>query len=223
MTIGVGQGKTEAMFVSATTVKQACADDVNGMMKRSVAVNVSTDFDPAASDDSEDPDDDHATVFDDEDEEWLPGDDPVVEAPRPKRGKPKLLPIRSGQALVDGKLRGVGTGKPLPYVPRRLPPLPTLPTLCITVPVHGENPKVVAIPWTSLYKYLGFMLRADLLDDHAYQRVEKKTKAATTLPPPSSGTCLAARAQATTAPDNCVEHHCQCHAITDINTVRFRK
>ena len=32
--------------------------------------------------------------------------------------------------------------------------------------------------WTNLYKYLGFMLRSDLLDDHAYERVEKKTKAA---------------------------------------------
>ena len=30
----------------------------------------------------------------------------------------------------------------------------------------------------SLYKYLGFMLRADLMDDHAYARVEQKTKTA---------------------------------------------
>ena len=179
MTIGVGQSKTEAMLVSAATVKQACADDVNGMMKRSAAIRATADCDPVASNDSEDPDDDHATVFDDDDdEEWLPGDDPVVEEPRPKRGQLKQPPLRKGQAFVHGKLRGAGTGTPLPYVPRPLPPLPALPALRITVPVHGGSPKVVEIPWTSLYKYLGFMIRADLLDDHAYQRVENKTKAA---------------------------------------------
>ena len=176
MTIGVGQSKTEAMFISADVVKQACADDVNGMMKRSAAVNADTDTDPVAVD--EDPDDDDGTVFDDDDDEWLPGDDPVVEAPRPKRGQPKQTPLRRGQALVNGKLCGVGTGKPLPYVPRPLPPLPALPALCITVPVNDDSPKTVEIPWTNLYKYLGFMVRADLLDDHAYHRVEKKTKAA---------------------------------------------
>ena len=38
----------------------------------------------------------------------------------------------------------------------------------------GGEPTV--IPWTSLYKYIGFPLRSDLLDDHAFARVEKKTK-----------------------------------------------
>jgi hypothetical protein len=76
---------------------------------------------------------------------------------------------------VNGELRGAGTGKPLPYVPRPLPPLPDLPPLRIS---HGAGADPTPVPWTSLYKYLGFMLRADLLDDHAYERVEKKTKAA---------------------------------------------
>ena len=35
-------------------------------------------------------------------------------------------------------------------------------------PSADEHPVDVDIPWTSLYKYLGFMMRADLLDDHAY-------------------------------------------------------
>jgi hypothetical protein len=39
--------------------------------------------------------------------------------------------------------------------------------------VDGEP---TAVPWTNLYKYLGFMLRSDLLDDHAFARLEKKTK-----------------------------------------------
>ena len=180
MTIGVGQGKTMAMLVSADTVKQACADDVNGMLKKrsaaaaSAAVAAAVAFDDHIPSD-EDPDDDHLTVFDDdEDEEWLSGSDPIVEdVPQLKRAMP-----RKGQAYVKGELRGAGTSKPLSYVPRPLPPLPLLPALYITVPAENEHQKHVEIPWTSLYKYLGFMVRADLLDDHAYERVEKKTKAA---------------------------------------------
>ena len=175
MTIGVGQGKTQAMFVSAATVKAACANDVNGMMKKSaVPAAAAQSASAPASDDEEDPDDNASFVDDDEpcDEER---DDPTVEQPQragSRACKPKL---RKGQAWVNGELRGAGTGKPLPYVPRPLPPLPDLPPLYIS---HGADTDPTPVPWTSLYKYLGFMLRADLLDDHAYERVEKKTKAA---------------------------------------------
>ena len=174
MTIGVGQGKTEAMLVSAGTVVQACADDVNGMLKRgAVGVTASSDEDPAPLDEDMDDDDDLSTVLDDDDE-WLPGSPVVRSAPRPS-----CPPLRKGQAFVNGEVRGAGTGKPLPYVPRPLPVLPDLPFLHIsTLGVDGGEATFVDIPWTSLYKYLGFMLRADLLDDHAYERVEKKTKAA---------------------------------------------
>ena len=64
-------------------------------------------------------------------------------------------------------------------MPRLLPPLPHLPALRIALRgADGGDPVDVDVPWTSLYKYLGFMLRSDLLDDHAYERVEKRTKAA---------------------------------------------
>ena len=82
-------------------------------------------------------------------------------------------PLRRGQAWVNCKLCGVGTRRPLPYSPRPLPPVPEIPPLQIMV---GDQ--VTPVPWTNLYKYLGFMVRADLLDDHAYARVEKKSKAA---------------------------------------------
>ena len=171
MTIGVGKGKTEAMLVSANTVKAACANDVNGMPKKSApqAAAAADDADPAPRD--EDPDNDSLWGLDDEDEEWLPASDPaVVDAPPSNR-----RPLRQGQARVKGVLRGACTGKPLPYTPRPLPLLPDLPPLTIaTAPDADPTP----IPWTSLYKYLGFLLRADLLDDHAYERVEKKIRAA---------------------------------------------
>jgi hypothetical protein len=64
-------------------------------------------------------------------------------------------------------------------VPRPLPPLPHLPALRIALRgADSGDPVDVDVPWTNLYKYLGFMLRSDLLDDHAYERVEKRTKAA---------------------------------------------
>ena len=175
MTVGVGRGKTEAMFVSAATVAQACKDDVNGMPKRSAAAaEMAADADPAPCDDVSD--DDASTVFGDpDDEEWLPASDPVVVERQPS----KRPPLRKGQVYMNGEVRGAGTGKPCPFVPRPLPSLPTLPPLrIVTAPPTDGDPVDVAIPWTSLYKYLGFMMRADLLDDHAYERVEKKTKAA---------------------------------------------
>ena len=186
MIVGVGQGKSMAMFVSAATVVQACKDDVNGMLKRSVAkaaaeAAAATDpdlnDDPAPSVDFEsdsDSDSDSSTIYEDpDDEEWLPGDDPVVEAPAPAPP-----PLRRGQERVRGKIRGTGSKEPREYVPRPLPPLPKLPALRIALrAADGGDPVDVDVPWTSLYKYLGFMLRADLLDDHAYERIEKKTKA----------------------------------------------
>ena len=169
MTIGVGQGKTEAMLVSAATVKLACANDVNGMPKKCAApVRASAPgTDPSAVGD---PDDDSASFIDDDEPCDEERDDPAVVPP-----EPRLPQLRKGQAWVNGELRGAGTGKPLPYTPRPLPPLPDLPPLHISF-AAGEDP--TPVPWTNLYKYLGFMLRSDLLDDHAYERVEKKTKAA---------------------------------------------
>ena len=169
MTIGVGQGKTQAMFVSAVTVKQACANDVNGMLKRAAVAPSAAAAPPHA--DFEDPDDDNASFVDDDDEPCdEERDDPSVEQSRvpPQQHR--------GQASVRGELRGARTGKPRPYEPRPLPPLPALPELVIaSASADGD---ATPVPWTSLYKYLGFMLRADLLDDHAYARVEHKTKAA---------------------------------------------
>ena len=163
MTIGVGQGKSMAMLVSANTVVQACENDVNGMLKRNV-VNLKADEDPAQYE--ENPDDDHLTVLDDDDEDWLPSGDPVVEAREPKGRGGKCEP------------RAADKKKPRPYSPRPLPPLPDLPPLRVSTNAGPGDHAEVDIPWTSLYKYLGFMLRADLLDDHAYQRVELKTKVA---------------------------------------------
>jgi hypothetical protein len=169
MTIGIGQGKTMAMFVDAETVKQACANDVNGMQKRAAAAAARAAAPPPV--DIEDPDDDDLSFVDDDendpcDEER---DDPTVAS---QAQQPQL---RKGQAMVRGELRGTGTGKPLPYEPRPLPPLPDFPELVVAPAVVGGVP--TPVPWTSLYKYLGFMLRSDLLDDHAYARVEQKTKA----------------------------------------------
>jgi hypothetical protein len=179
MTLGIGNGKSMAMMVSAATVVQACKNDVNGMPKYCVEVTdpVAThlaedDEDPAVL--AEDPDDDHATFLDDEDDEdWLPGDDPVIEQPRPMTERPRKGARGKGESL------GGSRKKPRVYSPRPLPLLPNLPPLHVAVrEANDSDPVDVDIPWTSLYKYLGFMLRADLLDDHAYERVEKRTKAA---------------------------------------------
>jgi hypothetical protein len=157
------------MFVSAETVKQACKNDVNGMPKRAAAAGLVAT--PPFDVEADDPDDDDSSFVDEDDgpcdEER---DDPTVEKlPQPPRPQP-----RKGQAYVNGVLCGAGTGRPLPYVPRPLPPVPDLPELVIPGSLMGGEPTV--IPWTSLYKYLGFPLRSDLLDDHAFARVEKKTK-----------------------------------------------
>ena len=174
MTIGVGQGKTEAMYVSAATVKKACADDVNGMPKKSATL--ATEPLAAAAASVEDPDDDNVSFVDGDDEPCdNERDDPtVVEPTQPSRPQ-----LRKGQGWVNGELRGAGTGKPLLYTPRPLPPaLPPMPDVLQLFISHGAGKDPTMIPWSSLYKYLGFMLRSDLIDDNAYARVEQKTKAA---------------------------------------------
>ena len=60
-----------------------------------------------------------------------------------------------------------------PSVP---PPYELLPPSTIAPMLIEQEP--TPVPWTNLYKYLGFMIRSDLLDDHAYARVLQKTKAA---------------------------------------------
>ena len=178
MTVGVGQGKSMAMLVSAATVVQACNDDVNGMLKKGAAsAAADADEEPAPPSSAENSDDDRATEIEDpDDEEWLPGDDPVVEAPAIKRPSAH---VKSG-GRGKGEKDAADSKKPRSYSPRPLPPLPTLPPLRVAIPAASGDgdPVDVEVPWTSLYKYLGFMLRSDLLDDHAYERVEKKTKAA---------------------------------------------
>ena len=69
MTIGVGKGKTEAMLVSANTVKAACANDVNGMPKTNApqAAAAADDCDPVPRD--EDPDNDSLWGLDDDEDE----------------------------------------------------------------------------------------------------------------------------------------------------------
>jgi hypothetical protein len=170
MTIGVGQGKTQAMFVSAATVKQACANDVNGMQKRAAAAAAAAVAPPPTN--VEDPDDENVSFVDDDDEPCdEERDDPTFVQEQSQHPQ-----LRSGQSVVRGEVRGRGTRKPRPYEPRPLPPLPDFPELTIAPAAPGGAQ--ISVPWTSLYKYLGFMLRADLLDDHAYARVEHKTKAA---------------------------------------------
>ena len=165
MIIGIGEGKTQAMVIYANTVLEACANDVNGMPKKTVEPPATVELHPAPFDD---PDDD--SVILDDDDEPLEHEDPIVVTDLPVTSQP---PLRRGQAWVNGRLCGVGTKRPLPYMPRPLPPVPEIPPLQITV---GDV--VTPIQFTCLYKYLGFMVRADLLDDHAYARVEKKTKSA---------------------------------------------
>ena len=174
MTLGIGNAKSMAMLISADTVVQACKNDVNGMLKRNAKTSScahGSEADPVVL--AEDPDDDHATVLDDDDEEWLPDGDPIEVPLKSKRGSS----VKGDGAR--GECRGRGKRKPRTYTPRPLPPLPNLTPLHVTVrETSDSDPVDVDIPWTSLYKYLGFMLRADLLDDHAYARVEKKTRAA---------------------------------------------
>ena len=55
---------------------------------------------------------------DPDDDEWLPGDDPVIEQPLPPMRSPSL---RKGQVYVNGEVRGASTGKPRPCEPRPLP------------------------------------------------------------------------------------------------------
>ena len=172
MTIGVGTGKTQAMLVCAATVKAACSNDVNGMPKRSAAVLSSAS--PTSRVDN--PDGDHDTVFDSDDDDDDGSYSPMSGPEAPLAKVSRAPRLKAGQTLVNGQVRGRGTRKPRAYKPRPLPPIPDLPPLIIAAPVAGGDP--VEVEWTNLYKYLGFMVRADLLDDHAYERVEKKMKAA---------------------------------------------
>jgi hypothetical protein len=122
MTIGVGAGKSQAMFVDADTVKLACANDVNGKSTRTATAGANAVTPNLhADEDAEDPDDEVLSFADEDDgpcdEER---DDPAAEQmPHPQRPQ-----LRKGQAFVNGELYGAGTGRPLPYVPRSLPPRP---------------------------------------------------------------------------------------------------
>ena len=49
---------------------------------------------------------------------------------------------------------------------------------CGPLLVNHIDDTTESIPWTNRYKYLGFMLRSDLMDDDAYMRVENKTRIA---------------------------------------------
>ena len=162
-TIGVGAGKTEAMLISADTVKEACEKDQNGMLNPKHRA-ADADADSDADDDAEDPDDDHATVIDDE------GDDPVSDTDSVGENE-GLLP---GQQRDGGRVRGKHTITPFKFKSRPLPPVPLLPPLLIR---HADGSREV-VPWTNRYKYLGFVLRSDLMDDDAYGRVETKTRIA---------------------------------------------
>ena len=171
-TIGVGAGKTEAMFISAATVKAACAKDENGML------------DPRYRDDAEpvdahpdananaDPDDDHDTVLDldDADDDCNSDADEHEDA-----AAPAAAGLRKGQEWDGTRKRGKHTITPLKFRSRPLPPVPESDPLLIHH-INGASDEVV--PWTNRYKYLGFMLRSDLMDDDAYERVERKTRIA---------------------------------------------
>ena len=173
-TIGVGAGKTEAMLIEAATVKRACAKDENGMLdprERDADASAANDADPGADDD---PDDDHATVLESDD-----GDDPADDdeeqdgaAAEPASAEAGL---RAGQQWDGTRKRGKHTGIPLKFTSRPLPPLPQLAPLRIH---HSDGSADEIVPWTNRYKYLGFMLRSDLMDDDAYARVEAKTRVA---------------------------------------------
>ena len=168
-TIGVGAGKTEAMLISAATVKAACAKDEDGMLDpQHRAESEQADLDPELGAEADPDDDDHGTVIEaDEDD-----DDPDVdeqEVAQPAAG------LRKGQEWEQGgRKRGKHTITPLKFHSRPLPPVPQSALLLI----RHANGAEESIPWTNRYKYLGFMLRSDLMDDDAYARVETKTRIA---------------------------------------------
>ena len=171
--IGVGAGKTEAMFIEANVVKAACATDVNGMLDpkcRVAAANANADAVPSAADVSAeragDHDSDHSTVLDDDDDDAEDFEAGVDEDDR--------AGLRPGQERDGARIRGKHTGVPLKFEPRPLPPVPREPSLRIS----HRNGTHEDVPWTNRYKYLGFMLRSDLIDDDAYARLEAKMRVA---------------------------------------------
>ena len=170
-TIGIGAGKTEAMLISAATVKAACAKDENGMLAPRYR-NESEPAEPNPDEPDADPDDEHGTVIDDADEDE--GDDPDDE--QDDAAQPGVAGLRPGQEWDGDSKRGKHTIKPLKFRPRPLPPLPECDPLLIRH--DGGRGATEVVPWTNRYKYLGYMLRSDLIDDDAYERVEIKTRIA---------------------------------------------
>jgi len=95
-TIGVGAGKTEAMFISAQTVKEAWKNDENGMLRPDLRDPEPPEPDPSAEPQAVSHDDDHSTVLDDDDED---GDDPEANASDDENvgGRGRSPGLRPGQ------------------------------------------------------------------------------------------------------------------------------
>jgi len=174
-TIGVGGGKTEAMIIDAEIVKVACAADKTGELNPKLRSQETLDgvaakvCSPSFTDRilaSDDDDDGRNTVIDSESDSD-DADDPTVD-----EAKCNLPKLRPGQRLINGVIRGCQTRRPLPFEARPLPPVPTDLPLLIKYR-DGSNP--TTIPWTVCYKYLGYKIRSDLIDDDAFARVESKT------------------------------------------------
>ena len=165
-TIGVGAGKTEAMLFQAEVVKEACKKDENGMLNPKYRGEAEADPEDDPSDDY-DHDDDHSTVLDDDEI-----DDP--EADDDSDDERDAAGLRPGQQWEGGRKRGKHTITPLKFKPRPLPPIPKLNPLGIN---HSDGQRE-DVPWTNRYKYLGFVIRSDLMDDDAFQRLELKMRIA---------------------------------------------
>ena len=159
------------MLISAAMVKKACEKDTQGMLDPRHRVE-EADADSDADEHAGDPDDDHATVIDEDDDDDPVSDTESVEDDDRAAGH-GLLPGQQRDSS-GGRVRGKHTGVPLKFKPRPLPPLPLLPSLLI----HHADGSQEVVPWTNRYKYLGFVLRSDLMDDDAYGRVETKTRIA---------------------------------------------
>lgn len=138
-TIGLGEGKTEAMFISSQNVWEATKS-----LHRGATSPTETD-DPTS------------TASSDDEREQEP------------------QPLLKGQKRVNGKIVGSHTPRAAPFAPSPLPRLPNL------EPIYLDDDKSPdkQIKWTLTYKYLGFIIRCDLSDDHAFQRAETKMRTAT--------------------------------------------